>query len=301
MTEAKKTAKKSSISKEKQVKHAEIVAEATPADNAQKAEITIEKSTAKAGKRSSKSLKEAEEKQAKENRKSQNETRTQKTKPEAKPSRTKAERASKKYREAAKLIDKSKVYPLTEALDLAVKTSPTKFDGTIEMHVNLEVDPKQADQNVRDTVALPAGTGKDIKVEVLEESSADKIFGKLDKEVIDFDVLIASPDMMPRLGKYARLLGPRGLMPNPRSGTVSQDPASAAKEAKAGKVEYRVDQAGIIHLAIGKVSFGSEKLSQNAEAVLGSIRAAKPASIKGVYIKSAYLASTMGPSVKIEV
>ncbi len=183
----------------------------------------------------------------------------------------------------------------------AVKTSNTKFDSSVEMHINLGVDPRQADQNVRDMVTLPAGTGKVIKVEsIADDAGAEKLFAKLDKGEIDFDVLIATPSMMPRLGKYARLLGPRGLMPNPKSGTVSQNIDAAVKEARAGRVEFRVDQAGIIHLAIGKAGFGPEKLTQNAAAVLASVRAAKPASLKGVYIKSMYVSTSMGPSIKVE-
>jgi len=202
---------------------------------------------------------------------------------------------------------------VAEALDLAVRTSPTKFDATVELHVNLGVDPKQADQNVRDNVTLPAGTGKSLRVAVFAEgdnvakakaAGADiageaDLLARLDKEEINFDVLITSPNLMARLGKYAKLLGPKGLMPNPKSGTITADIAKAIKEAKAGRVEYRVDQAGIIHLGIGKVSFGAEKLRQNAEAVLASIRAAKPASLKGTYINSAYITTTMGPSIKV--
>ena len=274
----------------------------------------VEKATTKAGKRSTKAIKESEEKQAKAERKTQ--SSDEKAKPKTiQASKTKAERAGKKYREALKLIDKTKEYPLAEALDLAAKSSPTKFDGSIELHINLGVDPRQADQNIRDIVPLPAGTGKSLKIAVLAETdeagkaksagadsvSEDEIFAKLDKEEIDFDVLIATPTMMPRLGKYARLLGPRGLMPNPKSGTVSANTVEAVKEAKAGRVEYRVDQSGIIHLSIGKASFGQDKLTQNAEAVMASVRAAKPASLKGIYIKSLYVTSTMGPSIKVTV
>jgi large subunit ribosomal protein L1 len=198
---------------------------------------------------------------------------------------------------------------------IAAKAATTKFDASIEMHFNLGVDPKQADQNVRDTVVLPAGTGKSIKIAVIAEADeakaakaagadivgVEEIFAKLDKENIDFDVLISTPLLMPKLGKYARLLGPRGLMPNPKSGTVSQNPASAVEDAKRGRVEYRVDQSGIIHLAIGKASFDQQKLLDNARAVLSSVNAAKPASLKGVYIKSIYLNSTMGPSIKVDI
>jgi large subunit ribosomal protein L1 len=204
---------------------------------------------------------------------------------------------------------------LNEAIELATKTSPTKFDAAVEMHLNLGVDPKQADQNVRDTVALPAGTGKTIKIAVIAEpedakkaktagadiADADQLFADLDKEKIEFDVLICVPQMMAKLGKYARLLGPRGLMPNPKSGTVTANVATAVSEAKAGKVEYRVDQAGIVHLSIGKVSFNPAKLQQNAEAVMASLRAAKPASVKGIYLKSGYISTSMGPSIKFEV
>ncbi|HET9722188.1 MAG TPA: 50S ribosomal protein L1 [Candidatus Saccharimonadales bacterium] len=297
-------------SKEKQLKEAETVVEAAPLKTAEPVEVKAAEPTAKAGKRSAKAVKATEEKHAKEVRKTVAKDEP-KPKQAAKP-RSKLERAGKKYREVAKLIDKAKDYPLAEALELAAKTSPTKFDGSIELHVNLGVDPKQADQNVRDSVVLPAGTGKSLRVAALAEddaeskaagadiSGADKIFAALDKEEIAFDVLVATPSMMPKLGKYARLLGPRGLMPNPKSGTVTQNVAEAVKQAKAGKVEYRVDQHGIIHLAIGKASFGGDKLNQNAQAVLSSIRAAKPASLKGIYIKSIYVSSTMGPSISVE-
>lgn len=268
-------------------KQAELVAETAPV-----------KTTAKAGKRSAKSLAEAEEKQAKQTRKA--ETEAKKTSPVARPTRSRTERAGKKYREAAKLIQKDKLYNLAEALELAAKTSATKFDATVEMHINLGVDPRQADQNVRDTVVLPAGTGKEVRVAAIaDDAQAQKLFAKLDKGEIDFDVLVATPALMPKLGKYARLLGPRGLMPNPKSGTVTADVDAAVKQAKAGRVEYRVDQAGIIHLGIGKVSFGADKLNQNATAVLTSVRAAKPASLKGVYIRSISVSSSMGPGIRV--
>ncbi|MBX4188731.1 50S ribosomal protein L1 [Candidatus Saccharibacteria bacterium] len=289
-----------------------MVVEAAPVKA--KGPVVEEKSTAKAGKRSSKAVKEVEQKQAKEERKTQATEEQVKPKP-APVSKSRAERAGKKYRQAYELIDKTKEYSLTDALELAAKTSPTKFDGSIELHINLGVDPRQADQNIRDMVALPAGTGRSVRIAVLAEADEaakakaagadvtgeDAVFGMLDKEELGFDVLIATPSMMPRLGKYARLLGPRGLMPNPKSGTVSANTAEAVKEAKAGKVEYRVDQSGIIHLGIGKASFGKDKLTQNADAVMNSVRAAKPASLKGIYIKSIYVTSTMGPSVKVTV
>ena len=276
---------------------------------------------AKAGKRSQKSLDEAEEKAEKEARKEAGDTTPQDEDAEAhvkkgpKPvTRPKLERRGKKYRELAKQVDATKVYSLDEALDLATKTSPTKFDASVEVHVRLGVDPRQADQNVRATVALPHGTGKDVRVAVFAPESdhdgakkagadivGDEAFiAQLDKEVIDFDILVATPQYMPKLGKYARLLGPRGLMPNPKSGTVSTNVAQAVKEAKAGKVEYRVDKQAIVHLSIGKVSFGASKLGDNARAFLGSLASQKPASIKGVYVKSISLATTMGPGIKVE-
>ena len=276
---------------------------------------------AKAGKRSQKSLDEAEEKAEKEARKEAGDTTPQDEDAEAhtkkgpKPvTRPRQERRGKKYRELVKDVDLSKVYTLDEALELATKTSPTKFDASVEVHVRLGVDPRQADQNVRATVALPHGTGKDVRVAVFAPESdhdgakkagadivGDEAFiAQLDKEVIDFDILVATPQYMPKLGKYARLLGPRGLMPNPKSGTVSTNVAQAVKEAKAGKVEYRVDKQAIVHLSIGKVSFGAGKLSDNARAFLSSLASQKPASIKGVYVKSISLATTMGPGIKVE-
>jgi len=315
-----KTAKVVKAPKQKQVKEAELIVETVPM--AEPIESIIEtnekevKAQAKAGKRSAKASREAEAKEEKQERKAKaKEAPAEVSKTAKKPTRPKAERAGKKYREAVKLVDKTRTYSLGEALELATKTSTTKFDATVELHINLGVDPKQADQNVRDMVVLPAGTGKTIRIAVLAEdddakagkaagadlSGSEELFAQLDKEQIEFDVLIATPAMMSKLGKYARLLGPRGLMPNPKSGTVTTDVAKAVNEAKAGRVEYRVDQAGIIHLGIGKVSFGPTKLEQNASAVLSSIRSAKPASLKGTYLKAGYVTTSMGPSVKIEL
>ncbi|MBI2007759.1 50S ribosomal protein L1 [Candidatus Saccharibacteria bacterium] len=234
---------------------------------------------------------------------------------EQKPPRSRAERAGKQYREAIKQIDKSRTYNLAEAVDLAAKTSTSKFDATLEVHINLAVDPKQADQNVRDTVVMPHGIGKAVRIAVFAEgddidkakkagadiAGNEEILAALDKEKVDFDILISTPTLMSKLGKYARLLGPKGLMPNPKSGTVTTDIGKAVKEARAGRVEYRVDQNGIIHLGIGKVSFGPQKLLENAQTIATSVRSAKPASVKGTYVKSAYIASTMGPSVKTEI
>lgn len=306
--------------KEKTVKEAELKAETVVVNEAPEAKVEIEvidekpKTTAKAGKRSAKAQAEAEVKQAKESRKAKAADETPVSKPAVKTARTKAERAGKKYREAAKLIEKDKLYSLGEALELAAKTSTTKFDATVELHINLGVDPRQADQNVRDTVVLPAGTGKTVRIAAFVEADdaeqakaagadivgADNIVQMLDKENIEFDTLIATPNMMPRLGKYARLLGPKGLMPNPKSGTVTKDIPTAVKEAKAGRVEFRVDPSGIVHLGIGKVSFGGPKLSQNAEAVMNSIRNSRPASLKGTYIKTITVTTSMGPGIKVD-
>lgn len=278
--------------------------------------------TAKAGKRSAKALAEAEEKAEKEARKEAGDTSAQD--PEAEEARKKGptpvtrpriERRGKKYQEAAKKIDSEKVYPLAEALALAVETSPTKFDASVEVHVRLGVDPRQADQNIRATVSLPYGTGKTVRVAVFapeSEHAAAKAAGadivgdeefmkQLDKEELNFDTLVATPQYMPKLGKYARLLGPRGLMPNPKSGTVAADVAKAVTEAKAGKVEYRVDKQSVVHLAIGKVSFGAEKITDNANSFFDSLNSQKPSSIKGTYIRSINITTTMGPGIKTEV
>ncbi len=276
-----------------------------------------EKATAKAGKRSAKAVKEVEEKEAKEERKASDaeETTTEKPKQAQKPPRSKLERKGKKFQEAAKLIEADKLYTIKEALELAVKTNPTKFDASIELHVKLGVDPRQADQNIRGTVSLPAGTGKDVKVAVFAEADdakkaleagadiagADEFLQQLDKEQLDFDVLISTPLMMARLGKYARLLGPKGLMPNPKSGTVTKDVVTAVKEAKAGKVEYRVDSTGIIHLSVGKTNFKPEGLEANTKAITSAIKAAKPSSIKAVYVQSVFITTTMGPSIPVAV
>ena len=229
--------------------------------------------------------------------------------------RTYLERKGKKFRAMAEKVEKSKLYSVSEAMKLAVETSPTKFDSTVELHVRLGVDPKLADQNIRASVALPNGTGKTVRVaafvpdtdvQSVTTAGADiageqAIISALDKEQIDFDILVATPTLMPKLGKYARLLGPRGLMPNPKSGTVSTNPAKAVKEAKGGKVEYRVDKQSIIHIGIGKVSFGADKLTANANAFFDSLNSVKPSSIKGSYILSISASTTMGPGIKISL
>lgn len=291
-----------------------------PKEEAKK-EASPEKPAAKAGKRSEKALKEAEEKVAKEERKAGGDTSAQSPEAEQKKkgpkpiARPRLERRSKKYQKVVKEFDNTKSYELTEAMKITEKTATTKFDSSVELHIRLGVDPRQADQNIRGTVSLPNGTGKTVRVAVFapeSESEAAKkagadIIGEdavtelLKKEQLDFDILIATPQLMAKLSKFARLLGPRGLMPNPKSGTVATNIAKAVKEAKAGRVEYRVDKQGIVHLAIGKVSFGAAKLNENAQAILDNIQAAKPASLKGTYVQAIYATTTMGPSVKVEV
>jgi large subunit ribosomal protein L1 len=276
---------------------------------------------AKSGKRSKKHEDEIQAEEAKEERKAAHDTTPQgDTVAEAKKgpapkTRPKTERKGKNYRKLVAKIDKTKAYPLAEAMKLAVETANTKFDSTVELHIRLGVDPKLADQNIRATVTLPHGTGKNVRVaafvpaddvEAAQQAGADlageqAITSELDKENLNFDVLVATPTLMPKLGKYARLLGPRGLMPNPKSGTVSTNPAQAVKDAKGGKVEYRVDKQSIIHLGIGKVSFGADKLTANAKSLIeGSLIPNKPTSLKGPFILSISTSTTMGPSIRVE-
>lgn len=302
MAEAKKT---------EEVKTEDIVVEQEVIETP--VEATEEKTTAKAGKRSAKALAEAEEKQAKEDRKASGEVAEEKPKQPVKPTRSRLERRAKNYRKSAEAIDSSKLYSLEEAVALAKKSSSVKFDATVELHINLGVDPRHADQNIRDNLLLPAGTGKTIKVAVLTEDEAtakaagadlagtDVLFKELDKGNLNFDLLISTPALMAKLGKYARVLGPRGLMPNPKSGTVTNDINKAVAEAKAGRVEYRVDSAGILHMGVGKVSFDDVKLLDNLNAILASVKANKPSSVKGTYIKNVYLTTSMGPSVKVDL
>ena len=220
----------------------------------------------------------------------------------------------KKYKDSAKLVDRTKQYDEKEAFDLLIQTSKAKFDETVEAHIRLGVDSRHADQQVRGAIVLPNGTGKTVRTLVFAKGDkadaaaaagadyvgAEDYVTKITKENwFEFDVVIASPDMMGVIGRLGKVLGPKGLMPNPKAGTVTPDVARAVKEAKAGKIEYRLDKTNIIHCPIGKSSFGAEKLMENFDALMGAIIKAKPAAAKGQYLKSVCIASTMGPGIKL--
>ena len=223
-------------------------------------------------------------------------------------------KVGKKYAESVKSYDRTKAYDPAEAVNLVLSTAKAKFDETVELHVRLGVDPRQADQQVRGVLVLPNGTGKDKKVLVIAKGDkadqaqaagadyvgAEEMIQRIQKDNwFDFDVVITTPDMMGVVGRIGRVLGPKGLMPNPKSGTVTMDVTKAVKEVKAGKVEYRLDKTAIIHCPIGKKSFGAEKIAENFNALMDAIVKAKPAAAKGQYIKSVVITSTMGPGVKV--
>ncbi len=295
----------------------EETTEAVAENTAKTAENAAEPETfAKSGKKSKKHIEEVKAEEERQARKEERKAEEAAVKPKgaAPITRSRLERRGKKYQEAAKLIEKEKVYSLDEAITLAIKTSPAKFDASVEIHARLGVDPRQADQNIRTTLVLPNGNGKTVRVAVFapldvckgaKAAGADiaedeEFLKQLEKGEINFDILISTPQYMPKLGKFARLLGPKGLMPNPKAGTVTADVEKAVKEAKAGKVEYRVDKQAIVHIGVGKVSFGAEKLAENAKAFFDSLKAQKPASLKGSYVKSVYITTTMGPSIQVE-
>ena len=221
---------------------------------------------------------------------------------------------SKRYLEVSKMVDRTKVYEIEEGLKLLSETAKAKFDETVELHVKLGVDGRNADQQVRGTVVLPNGTGRTVRVLVIAKGDAaneaeaagadfvgaEDVIAKIQQGWLDFDVCITTPDMMGLVGRIARILGPKGLMPNPKSGTVTRDVTKAINDVKAGKVEYRLDKTNIIHVIIGKVSFGTEKLVENYNTVMAAIVKAKPAAAKGTYLKSISIASSMGPGIKVD-
>jgi len=220
----------------------------------------------------------------------------------------------KKYLEKAKLVEPGKKYLPSEAVSMVKKTSLTKFDGTVNLSIKLDIDPKRSDQQVRGTVSLPGGTGKKTRVVVIAKgekikeaedagadfAGADDLIEKISKGWTDFDVTIATPDIMSAVGKLGKVLGQKGLMPNPKTGTVTFDVGKAVKEFKAGKIEYKTDKTGVIHVPLGKISFGDDKISSNLSSVIGAVSNAKPSSVKGTFIKSVALSATMGPAIKVD-
>jgi large subunit ribosomal protein L1 len=273
---------------------------------------------AKAGKRSAKAVREAEEEEArqaaKDERAAAEEAGDQEPKAPRRTLPNPLHQHGKKYRAAAEQVDRMKLYGLAEALELAAKTATTKFDSSVELHINLGIDPRQADQMVRASVVLPHGTGKTIRVAVFADGEAaekakaagadlvgtTELLADIEAGKLNFDMLIATPDKMATLGKVAKVLGPRGLMPNPKSGTVTPDAAKAVTEAKAGKVEFRTDKQAIVHQAVGKVSFKAADLRANAETFLSAILKAKPSAAKGTYVKAIAVTTSMGPGIKVD-
>lgn len=300
-------------------KSAEINEKVAEMEAGAKIEATLqeEEKFAKSGKKSKKHIEEVKAEAERQARKAETkaaEAAGEKPRGATPVTRPKIERRGKNYQAKAQLIEAKKAYNLKDAIDLAIKTNPAKFDATVEAHVRLGVDPRQADQNIRATVVLPHGNGKTVRVAVfapLDEAKKAQAAGadiaedeeflkRLEKGEIDFDVLIATPAYMPKLGKFARLLGPKGLMPNPKAGTVTTDIEKAVRDAKAGKVEYRVDKQAIVHLGLGKTNFSLDDLLENAEVFFESLKSHRPASIKGSYVKSIYITTTMGPSILVE-
>lgn len=264
--------------------------------------------TAKAGKRSAKAQAEVTAKEAKEAKKEvKEEAKKVKQKPRVK-------KYSKNQKSSRELIEKSKLYSLKEAVELLPKISKVKFDATAEIHVTLNIDPRQADQIVRTNSVLPAGTGKPVKIAVIANEKdaqsaksagadmvdANVVIKDISKEKFDFDVLIATPDKMGELGKLAKILGPKGLMPSPKNGTVTNDPAKAVEEFKKGKVEIKNDANGVVHVAFGKLSFKNDDLYNNARSVVKALATAKPAGVKGVFIKNMFITASMSPSIKLD-
>lgn len=274
------------------------------------------KVTTKAGKHSAKAQAEAEAKQAKEARKAdikkEAEAKVEVPKPTQKP---RVKRYTKNQKAVRELVDNDKLYSIDEAIELLPKISKTKFDATAEIHIACNIDTKQADQQVRSSVSLPAGTGKTVRVAVLADdkdaeaakkagadiTNAEELLAAIGKEKFDFDVLVATPAKMAELGRFAKVLGPKGLMPSPKNNTVTADPAAAVTEIKKGQAELRADSNGIVHVAFGKLSFKPTDLAANLKAVVSGLMQAKPAGVKGVFVRSMFVSATMSPSIKLDV
>jgi ribosomal protein L1 len=316
MAEAKKT-KDIKAKEETRDEIAEVQEETPEVELTDDTETATEKpALAKAGKRSAKAVREEEAETARQEAKEHRseEEASDAPKPPKRQLPNPLHQHGKKYRAAKEKIEKGKLYGLADALKLAAETATTKFDSSVEIHVNLGVDPRQADQTVRATVVLPHGTGKTIRIAVFADGKAaddaktagadivgtDALIKDIEAGKLNFDKLIATPAGMATLGKVAKVLGPRGLMPNPKAGTVTPDVAKAITEAKAGKVEFRIDKQAIIHQAVGKVSFDEAKLAENATAFLSAIMKAKPSATKGTYVKAIAITTSMGPSVKVD-
>jgi len=301
---AKKIANATAEAKLEKLKQADLPANTT--------KTTETASTAKAGKKSSKSLEEIALKEAKQERKD-----SKLVDAEEKPKQIQKPRVisySKNQTAAREQVEAGKLYGIAEALELLPKLSKTKFDATAEVHISLGIDPKQSDQNLRVSAALPAGTGKTVKIAVItgdkdselakkagaDITNADEILADIAKGKLDFDVLIASPDKMTDLGRHAKVLGPKGLMPSPKSGTVTNNPVAMVEEIKKGRAEIKNDAQGIINVAFGKLSFSSKDLESNLRVILKAVSANKPSGVKGVFVKSVYLSSSMSPSIKLD-
>lgn len=308
---AKKTEETPEITPEEQAIVEEVIEEIVE-DEKIAEETTDKKATAKAGKRSAKAVKEAEEEAEKEARKAEAASKAETPKPKPKPRVKKYSKKQKAMREA---IDFTKLYTAEEAVTLVKEISQAKFDPTLEVHVRLDIDPRQADQMLRASTVLPAGTGKAVRVAVLtsdekkaatakeagaELTNSEDLLTAISKGSFDFDILVATPDMMPQLGRHAKTLGPKGLMPSPKSGTVSADPANAVGEIKKGRLEIKNDANGIVHAAVGKLSFKDEDLLVNLKAVLNCVQANRPSGVKGTYVKSISVSATMTPGVKLD-
>lgn len=308
---AKKTEETPEITPEEQAIVEEVIEEIVEDETAVE-EAAEKKVTAKAGKRSAKAVKEAEEEAEKEARKAEAAEKEDAPKPKQKPRVKKYSKKQKAMREA---IDFNKLYSSEEAVALVKEISQAKFDPTLEVHVRLDIDPRQADQMLRASTVLPAGTGKAVRVAVLtsdekkaaaakeagaELTNSEDLLAAIGKGTFDFDVLVATPDMMPQLGRHAKALGPKGLMPSPKSGTVSADPANAVGEIKKGRLEIKNDANGIVHAAVGKLSFKDEDLLANLKAVLNCVQANRPGGVKGTYVKSISVSATMTPGIKLD-